>query len=60
MTSSQNRWIRTKSAFVRKFLALRSAQRMLKERADELERLQRAKAELTRMIVHDLKTRLRA
>jgi two-component system sensor histidine kinase/response regulator len=43
---------------VRTFLDLRATQRSLKERAQELERLQKAKAELTRMIVHDLKNPL--
>ncbi|GAC1352018.1 MAG: hybrid sensor histidine kinase/response regulator [Polyangiales bacterium] len=43
---------------VRTFLALRAAQRMLQKRAAELEHLQKQKAELTRMIVHDLKNPL--
>jgi signal transduction histidine kinase len=45
---------------VRTFLSLRQAQRGLKARAEELERLQKAKAELTSMIVHDLKNPLAA
>jgi signal transduction histidine kinase len=45
-------------ARVRTFLALRDAQKGLKARASELERLHRARAELTRMIVHDLKNPL--
>ena len=45
---------------VRTFLALRAAQRSLKARAQELEALQRAKAELTSLIVHDLKNPLSA
>ena len=43
---------------VRTFLALRGAQRRLKARALELETLQRQKAELTTMVVHDLKNPL--
>jgi signal transduction histidine kinase len=45
---------------VRTFLALRAAQRSLKARAAELEALQRAKAELTSLVVHDLKNPLAA
>lgn len=45
-------------ARVRTFLALREAQKGLRLRAEELERLHRARAELTRMIVHDLKNPL--
>ncbi len=45
---------------VRTFLALRSTQLALRERAEELERVQRAKAELAAMIVHDLKNPLAA
>lgn len=45
---------------VRNFLDLRLAQRALRARAEELERLQRAKAELTSMLVHDLKNPLAA
>lgn len=45
---------------VRTFLALHGAQRALRARAEELEQLQRAKAELSRMIVHDLKNPLSA
>jgi signal transduction histidine kinase len=45
-------------ARVRTFLALREAQKGLKQRAQELEQLHRARAELTRMIVHDLKNPL--
>jgi signal transduction histidine kinase len=43
---------------VRTFLSLRGAQRALRARADELEALHRAKAELSRMLVHDLKNPL--
>ena len=43
---------------VRTFLALHAAQRTLRLRALELEQLHVAKAELTRMIVHDLKNPL--
>jgi signal transduction histidine kinase len=45
---------------VRTFLGLRAAQRSLKARALELEAMQRAKAELTSLIVHDLKNPLAA
>lgn len=45
---------------VRTFLALHGAQIALKARAQELEALQRAKAELTSLIVHDLKNPLAA
>jgi signal transduction histidine kinase len=45
---------------VRTFLALRDAQLALKERAEQLERVQQAKAELAAMIVHDLKNPLAA
>jgi signal transduction histidine kinase len=44
----------------RTFLSLRRAQRVLKQHADDLHALQRAKAELTGMIVHDLKNPLAA
>ena len=43
---------------VRNFLALRRAQIELRARAEELMQLQKAKADLTRMIVHDLKNPL--
>jgi two-component system sensor histidine kinase/response regulator len=43
---------------VRTFLALHLAQRQLKQRAKELEKLQQQKAELTTMVVHDLKNPL--
>lgn len=45
---------------VRTFLALRQTQRTLAERARELERLQRERAELSRLLVHDLKNPLAA
>jgi two-component system sensor histidine kinase/response regulator len=45
---------------VRTFLNLRATQVALKRRAEELERVQRAKAELAAMIVHDLKNPLAA
>lgn len=45
---------------VRTFLALRETQRLLRARADELERVQRARAELSRLVVHDLKNPLAA
>ncbi|MBI2393814.1 MAG: hybrid sensor histidine kinase/response regulator [Deltaproteobacteria bacterium] len=45
---------------VRTFLALRAAQKTLSQRAAELERLQRERAELSRMLVHDLKNPLAA
>ncbi len=44
----------------RTFLALSLAQRTLAARAAELERLQRDRAELSRMLVHDLKNPLAA
>lgn len=44
----------------RTFLALRQAQRTLAERASVLERLQRERAELSRLLVHDLKNPLAA
>lgn len=45
---------------VRTFLALRATQRTLAERARELERMQRERAELSRLLVHDLKNPLAA
>jgi len=45
---------------VRTLLTLRATQLALKERAEELERVQRARAELAAMIVHDLKNPLAA
>ncbi len=45
---------------VRTFLKLRETQVALKRRAEELEAMQRAKAELAAMIVHDLKNPLAA
>jgi len=45
---------------VKTFLALREAQRTLAERARTLERLQRERAELSRLLVHDLKNPLAA
>lgn len=44
----------------RTFLALRESQRTLRERAEELERVQQARADLSRLIVHDLKNPLAA
>lgn len=43
---------------VRTFLSLRRTQRALAARAEELEAAQRARAELTSMIIHDLKNPL--
>jgi two-component system, sensor histidine kinase and response regulator len=45
---------------VRTFIALREAQRTLRQRAEELERVQQARADLSRLIVHDLKNPLAA
>jgi two-component system, sensor histidine kinase and response regulator len=45
---------------VRTFLALRESQRSLRARAEELERVQQARADLSRLIVHDLKNPLAA
>jgi two-component system, sensor histidine kinase and response regulator len=45
---------------VRTFLALRESQRTLRARAEELERVQQARADLSRLIVHDLKNPLAA
>ena len=45
---------------VRTFLALRDSQRVLRQRAEELERVQQARADLSRLIVHDLKNPLAA
>jgi two-component system sensor histidine kinase/response regulator len=45
---------------VRTFVALREAQRTLRQRAEELERVQQARADLSRLIVHDLKNPLAA
>ncbi len=43
---------------VRTFVALRAAQRVLRLRAEQLEELQEARAELARLLVHDLKNPL--
>lgn len=42
----------------RTFVALRAAQRVLRQRAEQLEELQEARAELARLLVHDLKNPL--